>query len=271
MKKYLRSVLEQFPHAAAEGYRVFGWRGSYLAFCALVLRRQPFPISLPAFGKVYSWAEAMNLVDNFCLGELRSTSVENHLRQVSAPWVVDVGVNVGVTCRWWLSLTPDVRVIGVDMFQEALDFTSQRISLTGDIDRWQPLCAAVGASDAMTELRFDNPLEGTAKLDSSTGKRSRLVRVQPLDAILDAVLPERIAVLKLDIEGHAGHALSEASAILSRTDYVVVETHSEDETRSASSSLIAAGFHLIRVYGRTMWWSQPELRPADYESGALPD
>jgi len=28
MKKYLRSLVEQYPNAAAESYHVFGWRGA---------------------------------------------------------------------------------------------------------------------------------------------------------------------------------------------------------------------------------------------------
>src|SRR5437773_9768114 len=130
MKKYLRSLLEEFPHAAAESYHVFGWRGVYLAGCAYLVRRQPFAVSLSRFGKVSSRAEAINLIDNFSLGELRSDEVENQLRSKSGAWVVDVGVSVGVTCRWRVSVAREVRVIGADKFQGASDFTSRQIKVT---------------------------------------------------------------------------------------------------------------------------------------------
>src|SRR4029077_16402499 len=157
MKRYLREVVEEFPHAAAESYRAFGWRGLYLAACGYVLRHQPFPVSISRFGKIDSWGEAINLVDNFGLGELRSELVENHLRSLPTAWVVDVGVNIGVTCRWWLSLASDLEVIGIDMFQEALYFTSDRVARIGQRSRWHPLCGAVGASDGVAEVRFDDP------------------------------------------------------------------------------------------------------------------
>jgi FkbM family methyltransferase len=256
MKKYLRSVVEEFPHAAAESYHVFGWRGLYLAICVFVLRYQPFPVSVSGFGKIHSWGEATNLIDNFSLRELRSESVENHLRGVPRPWVVDVGVNVGVTCRWWLSLAPNLQVIGVDMFQEALDFTTEKIARTGGRGRWHPVCAAVGDRDGSVEVRFNDPLEGTSRIDSSTGEKVRTMHIQTLDALIRPIAPPRIGLLKVDIEGSAGRALLGASGTLRACDYVAVETHSDEETTVASAALIAAGFQLFRAHGRTTWWSR---------------
>ncbi len=258
MKRYLRSVVEEYPHAAGESYHVFGWRGVYLATCAYVFRYQPFPVSLPRFGKVDSWGEAINLVDNFALGELRSEAVEQHLRSLEAPLVVDVGVNIGVTIRWWLSLANSLQVIGIDMFEEALDFTSERVERIGQSQRWHPLCGAVGATEGVVDLRFSDPLEGTSKLDSSEGENSRTVRVRSLDAILAPIAPKRIALLKLDIEGSAGRALLGAPETLARCEYVAVETHSDEETKTASLALTRAGFQLFRCHGRTMWWERED-------------
>lgn len=254
MKKYLRSLVEEFPHAAAESYHAFGWRGVYLAKCVFLFRYQPFPVSLPGFGKIHSWAEAINLIDNFSLGELRSEEVENHLRRSTESWVVDVGVNVGVSCRWWLSLADHVQVVGVDMFQESLDFTTERIASLGASKRWHPLCGAVGDSDRVAELRFSDPLEGTSRLDSAIGGKLRKIRVQPLDAMLAPLAPRKIGLLKIDIEGSAGRALKGAPETLGRSDYVSVETHSDEETGTSSRALIAAGFHIFHCRGRTMWW-----------------
>jgi FkbM family methyltransferase len=254
MKKYLRSLVEEFPHAAAESYHVFGWRGVYLATCVFLFRSQPFPVSLAGFGKIHSWSEAINLIDNFSLRELRSDEVENHLRASTDSWVVDVGINVGISARWWLSLAGRLQVVGIDMFQEALDFATGRITTNGARDRWHPVCGAVGDSDRVVELRFNNALEGTSRLDSVTGAKLRKIRVQPLDAMLAPIAPTRIGLMKIDIEGAAGLALTGARQTLARCDYVSVETHSDDETRTSSRALIAAGFEVFHVRGRTMWW-----------------
>jgi FkbM family methyltransferase len=254
MKKYLRSLVEEFPHAAAESYHVFGWRGVYLATCVFLFRAQPFAVSLAGFGKIHSWAEAINLIDNFSLCELRSEEVENHLRSATESWVVDIGINVGISARWWLSLADRVQVLGIDMFQEALDFTTERIATNGDRERWHPVSGAVGDSDRIVELRFDNPLEGTSRLDGLAGRSLRKIRVRPLDSMLAAIAPRSIGLMKIDIEGAAGLALTGAGEALARCDYVSVETHSDEETRTSSRALMAAGFHLFHIRGRTMWW-----------------
>jgi len=256
MKKYFRSLVEEFPHAAAESYRAFGWRGLYLAACVFLFRYQPFAVSLAGFGKIHSWAEAINLIDNFPLCELRSEEVENHLRTSTVSCVVDVGVNVGVSCRWWLSLADHVRVIGIDMFQESLDFTTDRIATIGARERWQPLCGAVGDNERVVEVRFSDPLEGTSRLDSTIGGQSRKIRVQPLDAMLAPLALGKIGLMKIDIEGSAGRALMGATQTLARCDYVSVETHSDEETRTSSRALIAAGFNMFHCRGRTMWWQR---------------
>ena len=80
--------------------------------------------------------------------------------------------------------------------------------------------------------------------------------MQSLDATIAPIAPKRIGLLKLDIEGAAGRALSGATETLTKCDYVVVETHSDEETRTSSVALTRAGFQLFRCHGRTMWWQR---------------
>ncbi|MEY4940863.1 MAG: hypothetical protein RIQ93_2598, partial [Verrucomicrobiota bacterium] len=92
----------------------------------------PFSVCVPIFDEVGTIAEILNIHDNFAVGELRDALVEAELSTASTPIVVDCGVNVGVTVRWWLHLNAACRVFGFDMMEEAHEITRQRLgSATG--------------------------------------------------------------------------------------------------------------------------------------------
>lgn len=198
--------------------------------------------------------ESDNYIDNFLRREFRCERVEDELRRAQKPVVVDVGVNVGLTVRWWYSLNRECRVVGIDMLTEALDFTTAALGqIEGDLD-WNPICSAVGERPEVKEIMVSDPLEGTTGLASSQGKDSRRIEIETLDRLVGKQGIGMIDLLKLDIEGWAGLALSGAEETLAKTRMVVVETHSEEETELTTERLHAAGMRLFRVYGRTMWW-----------------
>lgn len=262
LKRYFYLALTCFPSAAIQSMRLFGGRGLYLAFCVFIFRRVPFPLEMKNYGLLATLNEATNFIDNFCLGELRSEKVEDALKTDKEPWIIDVGVNVGLTIRWWLSLRREANVIGVDMFQESLDFTSERIRSAGlSINQWHPTCGAVGDSPGDLTVHYDNPLEGTNNTFTATGPKTRTVKIDLLDHWLGACQDHDILLLKIDIEGAGGLCLRGAPKILKKTRFVIMETHSEDEIRQASEVLLQAGFILFRVHGRTIWWEAGPSKP----------
>jgi FkbM family methyltransferase len=256
MKRYFRNLIEHFPHAAAESLRLFGWKGLYLAVCAHVLRFMPFSAFLPGFGKLAIWSEAVNFVDNFCEGELRFDAVESALRSAPHPIIVDIGINVGITCRWWPTLSDKCQVIGIDMMEESIAFASERMRLCGHADRWTGIVGGVGSSPGTIRLAFSDPLSGLNSLGNSSGTTERTIQISPLDRLLENHAFPEIFLLKLDIEGSAGEALAGAKETLRKSHFVAVETHHQKETHKASECLIEAGFVLEHVKGRTMWWQR---------------
>jgi FkbM family methyltransferase len=256
MKRYFRNLIEHFPHAAAESLRLFGWKGLYLAVCAYALRFMPFPVSLPGFGKLTTWSEAVNFVDNFCEGELRFEAVESALHLALQPIIVDIGINVGITCRWWPTLADKCQVVGIDMMEESIAFASERMRLCGRAGQWTGIVGGVGSSPGIIRLSFSDPLSGLNSLANSSGTTERTIQISPLDRLLENHTFSEVFLLKLDIEGSAGEALSGAAKTLRKTRFVVVETHHPEETRLASECLIEAGFVLEHVKGRTMWWQR---------------
>ena len=253
-KAYLRQLIEFFPHALVESCRHGGWKGAYLATCAFVLRTVPFSVRLPSLGRIGLLAEAANVVDNFYLEEMRSPTLEKELIADPSPVVVDIGVNVGATVRWWLALNPRGRVIGIDMLEEALAFTRMRLEEDGAQQRFRGVCAAVGETDAEREIWIDEPLEGTSSLSWKTGKYKRTVAIRTLDALLGA--EGSILLLKIDIEGYAGRALQAAQRTLACCRHVTIEAHGPEEVQECARNLHCAGFELAYFRGRQMHWQK---------------
>lgn len=249
---YFREILVLLPLALIKGWRYFGWRGSWLAFQDLVFTRLVFPVRVPGFGVLRRRNEARSLMDNFCLGELRCEEVEQALRGHPAPVVVDLGINLGMSVRWWFHLNPKARVTGLEMMQEALDYTGARLCESHPEAHWTPVCCAVSAADAEAmEVCFDDALEGTTSAVRSTGRQQRSVPVRCLDSV---VREGEVVLLKCDIEGFGGHALEGGRAVLKKTRYVVTETHGPEEMERMSRVLFEEGFAPFKLAARSLWW-----------------
>lgn len=260
-RAYWRSLFATFPYALMRSVKQYRLKGLWLAVCVFVFKRLWLPMQMGPVIRLTNWREAANYMDNFILGELRHAGLEKMLHELKAPAaVVEVGVNVGITTRWWLDQNPALQVIGVDMMQEALDYTTHSLQELNLASRWHPVAGAVGDAAGQMEVVFDDPLEGTNSLDNGLGGQRRQVEINTLDAYLARAPEMRPVLLKLDIEGHAAAALRGAGRLLVNVPWVVVETHHEDELTQCASLLTRAGFTLCHFHGRTMWWRR-EVAP----------
>ncbi|WP_208300307.1 FkbM family methyltransferase [Prosthecobacter fusiformis] len=243
------------PYALLSGLRQHGWKGGYLALAVFVFKRLWMPMEILPGIRLTNWREAANYLDNFVLNELRQPEVEKLIRETEGE-VIEAGVNVGITTRWWLALNPAVHVIGLDMMQESLDYTGKCIGALNQSSRWHPVVGAVGDSAGQMTVTFDDPLEGTNSLDNLQGGIQRTVEVNTVDAYLQRAPLRRPLLFKLDIEGHAAAALRGASRLLQTVRWVVVEIHHEEELSQSAALLTEKGFGLRHFHGRTMWWAR---------------
>jgi len=235
--------------------RVVGFNGNYLAFCRKI-RRVPFPVRVPIFGTVGTLPEVLNLHDNFAAGELRDERTEEFLRAEQSPIIIDCGINVGITVRWWLHINPRATVFGFDMIQEAHDFTIPR--LRGREKAYFPFTAALSANDGEEiRIHFDDPLNGENRVgDARPHAHSRLVPTKTIDSLLRPHRLTSISLLKMDIEGYGHLALRGASESLRVTQHVVIESHSEEELSESNSLLVSHGFRLRRFRNRNLWYER---------------
>lgn len=230
--------------------RLIGVKGYYISLFR-TFRAVPFGVSLPIFGTVSTVDEVLNIHDNFGKGELRHEGIEDHLKRSRGPVIVDCGVNIGITIRWWHHLNRRAKVFGFDMMEEAHVFTQSRIDTAGN---WYvPITCALSSDDGNPiEISFDDPLFGENSVSATDRKQQRTVRTGTLDAKLGEYDLAEIDLLKIDIEGHGGEALKGASRTLRKTRYVLFETHTREEISESANILHEAGFQIIAMRNRTL-------------------
>ncbi len=230
-----------------------GPKGYYLGLCRSL--RFPFAVNVPIFGNVSTVSEILNIHDNFAAGELRDNHLESILRDADDPVVVDCGINVGVTVRWWLHLNRSCKIFGLDMMQEAHDFTLRAIK--NNRANYHGITTAISSSDGEeVSVHFNDPLEGTNALNSSKfGAYARKILTSCIDTALSPYGLTKIDLLKVDI-GHAAKALAGANKTLLITKNVILEVHSEDELGDSESILINNGFRLRHFRNRNLWFNK---------------
>ena len=240
--------------------KIIGGKGLYFSLCKS-LKINPIRTSVPIFGEISTYHEILNLHDNFAVGELRDEKVEGYLRNETAPLVIDCGVNVGITVRWWLHgiANAALKVVGVDMMEEAHQFTIDALKTSGtNSDRYRDCCAALWkTSGEKFSVSLDDPLFGENSLypNKATGKK-REVFSKTLDDLFSENMPSKVSLLKIDLEGAGSAALEGAEKILQVTKHLVFEIHGEKECKSSTKLLSNHGFYLRKISNRHLWWER---------------
>jgi len=241
--------------------RLLGISGLYLYICKR-LKKVSLPIVIPIFGRVRTHHEIRNIFDNFGTGQLRNETVERYLSKKEAPCVIDCGVNVGVTVRWWFHLNSQARVFGIDMLEEAQEFTVEALRLANvDKGRYRPVTAAIWSESGKEfAVGVSDPLYGDYGFYRKDKEETeRTVTTKTLDAIAASEHIGKVDLLKIDLEGAAADALKGATELLKRTRYVVFEihdVHNREERALASRILTDSGLVLRSTNGRQLWWGK---------------
>lgn len=179
----------------------------------------PLAVNLRIFGNVSTVAEVKNIHDNFAVGEMRDSVIEEAIRDHPSPVVVDCGVNVGITVRWWYQFHPRCRVVGVDMVQEAHDFTRAKLSgIRPEMkEAYEAECGVLSSAEGCdVAFAFDDPLHGENTPTNGAGQHQRSIRSITLDGIATRRKLEAIILLKLDIEGGGGTRFLEPATVCAK-------------------------------------------------------
>ncbi len=212
------------------------------------------PISLPIFGIISRKEELLSIRDNILQGSLRDREMEEDIRKAKEPLIVDCGINVGVTVRWWFYLNPHTTVYGIDMMQEANDFTMSALPERFKA-KFVPITSVLASETGrVVDLSYDDPLFGANNAKISSGCLSnRRVKSMTLDDCLNSYRIGTIDLLKVDIEDSAAQMFLGASEALSKARNILLEIHSEKEREDSISSLREKGFCIRKSYKRHVW------------------
>lgn len=215
------------------------------------------PRSLPAFGVISHKEELLNIRDNILQGSIRDGKVERQLAAAERPVIVDCGINVGVTVRWWYYLNPRATVYGIDMMKEANDFTVKALPERLRA-QYVPITAVLAAeSGRMVELSFSDPLFGGNRVGAPGEWAAK--RGVPSSALDDCLAPYRVGhieLLKVDIEGNAAEMFRGAPKTLAKAKDILLEIHGEEERAESVRLLGESGFRLRRSYKRHLWFEK---------------
>lgn len=239
--------------------KLLGVWGIYVYICRR-MKKKPAPVKVPVFGILRTYHEVRNIFDNFGSTEqLRDKDVERYISGKPKPYIVDCGINVGVTVRWWFHLNPEARVYGIDMMDEAQRFTVEAVESIGiPSERYTPVTAALwSCAGKEFKVGVDDPLCGDLgfyRVDKENSQRTFVTKT--LDSALEPYNIGAVDLLKLDLEGAGGEALKGAPGLIKKTENVYFEMHTDDECALVKSILTDNGFVLRRSEGRHQWWKR---------------
>ena len=142
--------------------------------------------------------------------------------------IVDVGANIGLFAIWIARRNPRCRVIALEPFPENFAYLEANLRAAGlGPDRVEAHRVALGRTFgtgrmiAATNRSLDHVLSCAGDAPDAPA-----TPVIPLAGLFDLARADRVALLKVDIEGAEHDAFAEADpAVLGRCDRIAIEYH----------------------------------------------
>lgn len=157
--------------------------------------------------------------------------------------VIDVGANIGIFSIFAATLVgPNGGVIAFEPHPVAFSRLLRNIRA----NRMEGLIVPINkaASDKEGELSFD---PSSLSVESHVGAQGSLaVGAVPLDHVPEVMRLPKVAMMKVDVEGHEAAVLAGAAATLTRTWAIAIEYHSMLARSMVLETLETAGFEHLR-------------------------
>lgn len=168
--------------------------------------------------------------------------------------VVDVGANIGAFSLYQSLKKKADLVVAFEPSSASFRRLTDNIKLNS-VHNIQAINAAVGASCGTLPF-VELPFSFNCRIARSGDQSIVTVLSVTLDSALGRLGIKKIDLLKIDTEGYEAQVLEGASAILKRTDRVVLEMHSESDRDQFDARLFLAGLRFIGRVGDLLFYSR---------------
>jgi FkbM family methyltransferase len=223
------------------------WQDPYLVFDTLV--------AVPGTGRFHCRRGTDDLFHVLPSGQ---KAVREALEATLKPGdvFIDAGANIGAFTLLGARLVgPEGRVIAVEMMPDTAGRLRNHLAING-LD-WVEVVEQALSDRAGQELvaRAPRLLAGQASIARKTFRTDDLVEHRVRTTTLDDLAAglDRIALLKVDLEGAEAQAFAGGREMLGRTDAVVFEAWAgSDQGEDGKSGLTGAGFEMRQIDGNNI-------------------
>lgn len=273
-------VLRRFPGLLAGGVGLalggedpHRWRlaATYARLETKALLLRALPRLTPASERVLGWDIAFSHYATLAY-LFRDVFVAAPYRVPAAsasPVVVDCGANIGLSVLYFRRRFPQARIVAFEPDPDAFALLRRNLDRNGaqDVELHQ---VAVGGSDGTVSFFYD-PAKPAGAHAGAVGRSTLSASRDVAARRLSALMPERVDILKLDVEGLEADVILELrdSGALDRVTSLVVEYHLGLDGRAALGGTLTLleqagfGYHLATAE------DHPVLPPGSFQDVLL--
>lgn len=238
------------------------WMRSAIGRLALRVRNTPFgrlPNPLPLLGCRVRYFTEGHL--RFLLEEILFDRCYRFTAQRPDPLIVDCGSNIGISILFFKALYPDSRIIAFEPDPTTFQLLVENISENG-LTNIELHNVALCDRDKSIEFFIAPDEEGSLTM-SVHRERAQGTAITVRGKRLSHFIPDRVDLLKMDIEGSEGSVFGEleASEALPRIHQIHMEYHHhvrpEEDKMSEILALLERNGFGYQVRARSPKWATP--------------
>jgi FkbM family methyltransferase len=176
-------------------------------------------------------------------------------RLSAAPLIVDVGANIGLASRFFLTQRPQARILAIEALPETFAVTQQNLGLPEIAQQCKVVNAAIWSTSDQVSMSLPAAGAFSRATVGSAGEIS--VRACRLETLLDEQQISEVDLLKVDIEGAEVEMFRDADAWLGKIRALAIEFH--DNSREAcdfDQEMARHGFQIHQASDHTVYASR---------------